>query len=188
MKSFVLAFPTLINCLHRIFLSLWILMEIANPHQVFAPTTISLLPKFPNHSSLLCLLCIIIGCWLRLIPVLGLARFWTVTLDVGFMLQIVSFVGKCWGQHSTHSKHVSTSPLMLLMGCFFWWNEATTIKWTHPRSVILALESFPGRTFIKDRLYMYINGFSFTLIEDGSDLILLLVVALELSPPSVSLC
>lgn len=34
----------------------------------------------------------------------------------------------------------------------------------------LAFESFPGRTFIKDRL-MYISGFSFTLIEDGSDLI-----------------
>lgn len=51
----------------------------------------------------------------------------------------------------------------------------------------LAFESFPGRTFIKDCL-MYINGFSFTLIEDGLNLILVLVVALELSPPSVSLC
>lgn len=50
----------------------------------------------------------------------------------------------------------------------------------------LALELFPGRTFIKDHL-IYINDFSFTLIEDGSDLILVLVVALE-SPPSISLC
>lgn len=47
---------------------------------------------------------------------------------------------------------------------------------------------FSGRTFIKDRLNMYVNRFSFTLIEDGSDLIPVLGVALELSPPSVSVC